>query len=825
MRRSFLALIASALYIVGVVYASLTLLKPQRPPELPKASVVHSALTQHLLFVVVDGLRYDVATDPSRMPHFAEAMRNERSADILAGPVSMTSSAVLSFGSGQRGRLEQIARNINPAPPPFESWMQNALERGLKVSLVGDRTWIEMYGHHFSETYPDPPGVAIDYDYNDQTFRDARLALSHAPNAMILHFVTPDHQGHAYGVQSERYAKHIFNFDRLLAGFLGEVGPEWTVVVTSDHGASDTGDHGGDVLVHRRSPIFAYGPGIAPPAGPKLRLDQVDVAGTLSALLGVPAPCHSQGHLLVNWLALSDAERAHLAVNDVARGLTFARALDAEPAQALGERLRVAHARLASDPAQLIVEAEQLARETDHLLRSQQGVFSPRAWWSLAAITVGAALVAWLLVGPIPLSTALLSILIALISIALTAGVERLPGDWPKLSAGIVFGVCNLPTLLLLLRPERFLALLERCGPYASALVPGILAVTYPRNLQPEGCVLALVVPLVVLAAGSLARWGVSEIGSARRGRRLDLAVLAVCWVLLLPGGWFPDGLTGLGWSVHTQLLLTAAVASIGVFAFELARRVPGALREIAWLSLAVVVCLVIRRVAPPWLGRSALLLLPLLALWPLLRGRIDLALLCLLGAYVWVSRDMEVLSVTATAGIASLVGRRCAHLVHERGRWLTLLGFWFCLAYVLRVGVSGGIDPTHLDLSAGAFGDKAVAAGWVGFCLVWKNLIALTLLGLAFLWAFPAPSVAQLARGFAVISACRAAVLLAMMQLAQGSFWTSMRVVGELPYIMIFLASAGSVWFLRRLAFAHDREPLSDSAIGESRHGRRAET
>jgi len=243
------------------------------------------------------------------------------------------------------------------------------------------------------------------------------------------------------------------------------------------------------------------------------------------------------------------------------------------------------------------------------------------------------------------------------------------------------------------------------------------------------------------------------------------------------------------------------------------------------------VVCLVVRRVAPPWLGRSALLLLPVAAIWPLLRGRIELALLCLLGGYVWVSRDMEVLSVTATAGIASLVSRRCAHLIHERARWLTLLGLWFCLAYVLRVGVSGGIDPTHLDLAAGAFGDKAVAASWIGFCLVWKNLIALTLLGLAFLWAFPAPSVARLARGFATISACRAAVLLAMMQLAQGSFWTSMRVVGELPYIMIFLGSAGSVWFLRNLAegagyaASVDHPPLSDSAIGGPRHGRRAET
>ncbi|HEY3667183.1 MAG TPA: alkaline phosphatase family protein, partial [Polyangiaceae bacterium] len=527
-----------ALYVACVAYASLSLLKPAKPPVLPKAAVVHSALTKHLLFVVVDGLRYDIATDPGRMPRFAEAMRTHRSSQSLAGAVSMTSSAILTFGSGQRGRLEQIARNINPDPPPFESWMQNARERGLTVALVGDPTWAEMFGHGFSELRQDPPGVAIDYDFNDKTFRDAREILGHAPNAMVLHFVTPDHQGHAYGVQSARYKKHITNFDRLLFDFLSEVGPGWSVVVTSDHGANDAGDHGGDILVQRRSPIFAYGPGIAPPPGESEPLDQVDVAGTLAALLGVPAPCHSQGHLLVDWLALPNAERARISGNDVERALTFARVLDLDAAADLTRQLHTAQTQLAAEPARFVLEARRIARQTDHLVRSQQGVFSPRAWWTLGAVSLGAALVAWLLLKPIPLSTAASSVIIALISIALTATVERLPGNWPKASAGVLFGALNLPTLLLLLRPEGFLSLLRRCGPYAPALVPGALAVSYPRNLQPEGCAVTLIVPLVILGACSLDRWGVGGLGDTRRGRSLDLALLLLWWVSLFPASW-----------------------------------------------------------------------------------------------------------------------------------------------------------------------------------------------------------------------------------------------------------------------------------------------
>ena len=389
-------------------------------------------------------------------------------------------------------------------------------------------------------------------------------------------------------------------------------------------------------------------------------------------------------------------------------------------------------------------------------------------------MTLGAALVTWLLLNPILPGTAALGVLIALISIGLTATVELLPGDWPKLSAGILFGVFNLPTLLLLVWPERFLSLLTRCRAYAPALVPGALAVSYPRNLQPESCAITLIVPLIILGSCSLERWGVAGLDQKRRGRGVDLALLLFWWISLFPASWFPDGLPSLAVSHHTDFVLAAGIVLIGSLAFELWRRAPGGAREIAWLSLAVVASLMFRRVAPPWLGRSALLLLPLLAIWPLMRGRVELAVLFLLAGYAWVSRDMEMLSVAAATGLASLVGRRSARVSEQRSRSLTLLAFWFTLAFVLRLGVSGGIDPTHLDLSAGAFADKSVSASWIGFCLVWKNLIALTLLGLTFLWAFPKRVASQLARGFAVISACRAAVLLAMMQLAEGSFWTS---------------------------------------------------
>ena len=75
MSRRLATALVSVLFVCGVVFASLSLLKPRKPPELPPAAVVHPALTRHLLFLIVDGLRYDIATNPERMPRFAAAMK------------------------------------------------------------------------------------------------------------------------------------------------------------------------------------------------------------------------------------------------------------------------------------------------------------------------------------------------------------------------------------------------------------------------------------------------------------------------------------------------------------------------------------------------------------------------------------------------------------------------------------------------------------------------------------------------------------------------------------------------------------------------------
>ncbi|HEY4156788.1 MAG TPA: alkaline phosphatase family protein, partial [Polyangiaceae bacterium] len=548
MKKRIFSLLVSALYVLGTVFGGLYLfLKPPPPPELKSPAVAHAPLTRHLLLVIVDGLRFDVATDPALMPRFSEAMQSHRSAEILAGRVSMTSSAVQNYGTGQPGGFEQIARNANPDPARFSNWLNNAAQQGLVLGVMGDDAWVEMYRDSFRFQRRNPPGVAIDYDFNEQSFASGRELLRKSPDFLILHFGTPDHQGHAYGIRSERYRRHIQNYDRLLFELLAEVGPEWTVIVTSDHGAADSGTHGANVLVQRRSPLFAYGPGISSERVASEPLDQADLAGTFAALLGVPAAAHSLGHLLVDWLALPDAERARLACADAERSLSLAQASNLDESRELSERL--AHA---CAPERAPEEAKRGARavvsEVARLLTLRQGVASPRAVSFVLFSLLGAILLAHLLLEQVPFRSFLPGACMAALAVVLVAGVEHLPGTWPKRADGALFVLAACPLLWFLLRPEQVLAVFNRRIALASALAPGALAVCYPTNLQPMAFALLLLLGIVTLSSRSPGQWGAVIAAGSRRGRLADLLLLAAWGALLVPAGTHADNIYAFSW-------------------------------------------------------------------------------------------------------------------------------------------------------------------------------------------------------------------------------------------------------------------------------------
>ncbi len=134
-------------------------------------------------------------------------------------------------------------------------------------------------------------------------FSEAGEALATGNADLVVLLVgAVDLAGHTYGADTAEYRNATFIADHALSRVLGRVDLERdAIIVTADHGHTDSGGHGGiepDVL---SVPLVAAGAGIVPGATPK-DAQLIDIAPTVATLLGVPAPGHGLGRTLLEIL-------------------------------------------------------------------------------------------------------------------------------------------------------------------------------------------------------------------------------------------------------------------------------------------------------------------------------------------------------------------------------------------------------------------------------------------------------------------------------------------------------------------------------------------
>jgi hypothetical protein len=808
--RPLVVFLLSAVFAAALVFAVVNVVLPTTAPAIAPPPPATRPLTRHLALLIVDGLRYDIANDPKLMPRFAAAMQRHTSGEVWAGRVSMTTSAVLSYGSGQHGRLEQIVRNIHPRPPPFNSWLENARGGGLSIVAVGDPAWFGMFGAHIDEHRPDPEGVAIDVDFNPQTFRDTRELLPKKPNFFVSHFVTPDHQGHAYGIWSARYAAHITDYDRQLFELLAEFSPDWTLLVTSDHGAADSGTHGSDTDVQRRSPIFAYGPGIRPGVKLERRLEQPDLAATMAALLGVSPPAHGLGHPIVEWLDVPPEEQARIACDGAEPVIAYGKTLLSDDAIAAAEReLAACRAAAPADVAARSTAGRAAARAIDAGILASTGIGSPTALLVAAIVCIAAALLALAALGRAMLPGLLPALLLAAIAIPLVRETERLPGGWPNGVRVILFVTALFPVLLLILFPGRGASFLERRPALAPILIPGVLVATYTTNTQPMAYVALCVGALLFTLLGQIT----TETPPILRGARPRLGWPHLVVLLLLlgflfrpgsrPGDVYPAWLFTTPGRSLALALAALALWSLAQLARKRDERAP--LVEVALGLPLAAASLLLRDHVPPLAGRACILLLPLVAITAAAAGRRALALHLGIAGYAWVSRNHEIPGLVVTIAIAQAVGealaqgRREQPARHGLTQTLLLAAFAFGLIYVQRVAIQGGLDFGGMDFGAAGFGDPHVPAWLVGSALGWKYALAAALaLGALFARLDPTER-ERLASALVAVYLGRTAIMVLMLFICGSSFWTALRVLGDIPFALLGTSLAALLWLAVR--------------------------
>ncbi|GAB3945507.1 hypothetical protein GCM10029976_071410 [Kribbella albertanoniae] len=145
--------------------------------------------------------------------------------------------------------------------------------------------------------------VTYDGDALGWAAADARIATEAAaylkdagPDASFVYFGDVDIAGHSCGAAGACYRKATEQTDKHIATLLTAVrarptysNEDWTILVTSDHGHTESGGHGGSSPGERSSFIIRNGPGTTP-GTPAIAPKNVDIAAIVLSRFGVSAP-------------------------------------------------------------------------------------------------------------------------------------------------------------------------------------------------------------------------------------------------------------------------------------------------------------------------------------------------------------------------------------------------------------------------------------------------------------------------------------------------------------------------------------------------------
>jgi Glycosyl transferase family 2/Type I phosphodiesterase / nucleotide pyrophosphatase len=132
-----------------------------------------------------------------------------------------------------------------------------------------------------------------------------RVVEEEDPDLLVLQLLAADQLGHVRGVRSPEYLDQLADTDRHVGEFLeflGERGKldDATVILMADHGQGrGIGGHGHLDWGERPVPFVVWGRGAVPGTVSKEPRSILELAKTISTLLGIPAPAAARGRALV----------------------------------------------------------------------------------------------------------------------------------------------------------------------------------------------------------------------------------------------------------------------------------------------------------------------------------------------------------------------------------------------------------------------------------------------------------------------------------------------------------------------------------------------
>jgi hypothetical protein len=258
-------------------------------------------LARRVVLIIVDGLREDVSR--SSMPGL-NAMRAKGSDLTLTVPQpSLSFPNWTTILTGASPSISGVTTNWHTGRVLAPTLVDVARAAGRKVVVVGPPDFADLYG------ITQGKGVLLrqwsEGQYLSTTLIDDALQLSKVttPSLIVIHLPDLDEAGHQSGGASAEYKRVATQIDSEISRLsLGMETTGTVFVVTSDHGHTDSGGHGGweQPVINVPTVFSGLGSGLHVGKGTG---DLTQVAPTISALLGMRTPAFAEGQVLRSVIA------------------------------------------------------------------------------------------------------------------------------------------------------------------------------------------------------------------------------------------------------------------------------------------------------------------------------------------------------------------------------------------------------------------------------------------------------------------------------------------------------------------------------------------
>ncbi len=270
-------------------------------------------LTRRVVLVVLDGVRVDVSR---QMPSLQELARSGAAGTAWAGMPSLSNPARAAMATGAWAEIHGVTNNGRYEPPAADSIFSLAREAGVPRAAAGSSFWVKAFEAQLGEAvlvhdkHPHGQSQADRLvDWQRQVCgKDVDFLRKYETGLLVMGITAADSAGHDFGGESTTYRRVAQEVDACLGALIKELDDgETTFVVCSDHGHIDRrgrGGHGGSEEEVLNVPLVLAGKAIQRSSG--WQAQQIDVAPTICALLGLPLPSTSQGRIL--WEALAVPE-------------------------------------------------------------------------------------------------------------------------------------------------------------------------------------------------------------------------------------------------------------------------------------------------------------------------------------------------------------------------------------------------------------------------------------------------------------------------------------------------------------------------------------